>query len=97
MLEENIRTMRREKGLTQEQLDGKIAEVKELSLKNEDEKRADPPGKDVVESSNTETFLQAEKPHQVIHTAFEGSQVVKIFTAMGEEALLAVAMAELEK
>ncbi len=46
---------------------------------------------------NTELFLQLEKPHQVIHTAFEGSQVVQMLTAMGEEELLAVAQEELSK
>ncbi len=54
-------------------------------------------GKDVTEDSNTAAFLQAENPHQVIHTAFEGSQVVQLLTAMGEEELLAVAKEELEK
>lgn len=53
-------------------------------------------GKDVSEG-NTVTFLQAKKPHQLIHTAFEGSQVVQMLTAMGEEELLAVAKEELEK
>ena len=52
-------------------------------------------GKDVAESNNNVTFLQAEKPHQLIHTAFEGSQVVQMLTAMGEEELLAVAKEEL--
>ena len=52
-------------------------------------------GKPVAESSNSATFLQAEKPHQVIHTAFEGSQVVQMLTAMGEEELLAIAKEEL--
>ena len=47
--------------------------------------------------NNTELFLQAEKPHKVIHTAFEGSQVVQLLTAMGEEELLAVAQEELSK
>lgn len=54
-------------------------------------------GKDVTEDSNTAAFLQAEKPHQVIHTAFEGSQVVQLLTAMEEEELLEVAKEELEK
>lgn len=47
--------------------------------------------------SNATSFLQPEKPHQVIHTAFEGSQVVQLLTAMGEEELLAVANEELSK
>lgn len=47
--------------------------------------------------NSAELFLQAEKPHQVIHTAFEGSQVVQLLTAMGEEELLAVAQEELSK
>ncbi len=53
-------------------------------------------GKDVAENNNV-TFLQAEKPHQLIHTAFEGSQVIQMLTAMGEEELLAVAQEELGK
>ena len=51
-------------------------------------------GKSTTENS-TEAFLKTEKPHQVIHTAFEGSQVVQLLTAMGEEELLAVAKEEL--
>jgi len=54
-------------------------------------------GKDISEANNIATFLQAEKPHQLIHTAFEGSQVVQMLTAMGEEELLAVAQEELGK
>lgn len=54
-------------------------------------------GKDVAETNHTGTFLQAEKPHQIIHTAFEGSQVVQMLTAMGEEELLAVAQDEFNK
>jgi len=46
---------------------------------------------------NTELFLQTKTPHQIIHTAFEGSQVIQMLTAMGEEELLAVAKEELEK
>jgi hypothetical protein len=53
-------------------------------------------GKDITES-NVGTFLKAEKPHQVIHTAFAGSQVVQFLTAMGEEELLAVALEEQDK
>ena len=53
-------------------------------------------GKD-LQKNNTAVFLQAEKPHQVIHTAFEGSQVVQLLTAMGEQELLAVAKEELNK
>ena len=129
MLDENIRVMRREKGLTQEQLAevmgvstasvskwetgvavpelgmlaaladffevsidalightvGKVqlkektAAITELSLAGEDEKAIE----------------QAKKPHQLIHTAFESSQVVQMLTAMGEEELLAVAKEEL--
>ena len=100
MLDENIRIMRREKGLTQEQLAevmgvsidalightvGKVqlkektAAITELSLAGEDEKAIE----------------QAEKPHQLIHTAFKGSQVIQMLTATGEEELLAVAKEEL--
>jgi tetratricopeptide (TPR) repeat protein len=53
-------------------------------------------GRDLSEN-NTESFLQAKKPHQLIHTAFEGSQVVQMLTAMGEEELLSVAQEELNK
>lgn len=53
-------------------------------------------GKNVT-GNNTELFLQAEKPHKVIHTAFEGSQVVQLLIAMGEEELLAVAKEEFKK
>lgn len=53
-------------------------------------------GKDTAEN-NTETFLNAEKPHKVIHTTFEGSQVVQLLTVMGEEELLAAALEELDK
>lgn len=53
-------------------------------------------GKD-LQKNNTAVFLQTEKPHQVIHTAFEGSQVVQLLTAMGEEELLTVAKEELNK
>ena len=53
-------------------------------------------GKD-LQKNNTAVFLQTEKPHQVIHTAFEGSQVVQLLTAMGEQELLAVAKEELNK
>ena len=53
-------------------------------------------GRGLLEN-NTETFLQAKKPHQLIHTAFEGSQVIQMLTAMGEEELLAVAQEELSK
>lgn len=51
-------------------------------------------GKDTTDIIK-ERFLKAEKPHQVIHTAFEGSQVVQFLTAMGEEELLATAQDEL--
>lgn len=54
-------------------------------------------GKDIAEDRNSATFLQAEKPHKIIHTAFEGSQVIQLLTAMGEEELLTVAKDELNK
>ena len=54
-------------------------------------------GRAVAENNSTEPFLQSEKPHQIIHTAFEGSQVVQMLTAMDEKELLDVAKKELEK
>ena len=53
--------------------------------------------KNIAENDNSNTFLQAENPHKVIHTAFEGNRVVQLLTAMGKEELLAAAKEELKK
>ena len=55
-------------------------------------------GKNTTDTEDhMETFLKAKNPHTVIHTAFEGSQVIQLLTAMEEEELLAVAKEEFSK
>ena len=52
-------------------------------------------GKGLLEN-NTNTFLQPEKPHKIIHTSLEGNRVIQLLTAMEEEELLTFAKKELE-